>query len=107
MQRVRTDPRLLRFALEVLRTYNSPMGDSKVHQRIALLRTERRMSRRALAEALDLNPQTIGFLERGDYAPSLALALRIADLFDLPLEQVFSLRPFPPLREVLREQDAS
>jgi putative transcriptional regulator len=91
----------------MLLTYNGLMGDSKVHQRIALLRTERGMSRRELAEALDLNPQTIGFLERGDYAPSLALALRIAELFELPLEQVFSVRPFPPLREVLRERDAS
>jgi DNA-binding XRE family transcriptional regulator len=87
----------------MLLTYNREMGDSKVHQRIALLRTERGMSRRELAEALDLNPQTIGFLERGDYAPSLALALRISELFALPLEQVFSVRPFPPLREVLRE----
>ena len=87
----------------MLRTYNSQMAESNVHQRIAILRTERGMSRRELAEALDLNPQTIGFLERGDYAPSLALALRIAELFELPVEQVFSVRPFPPLREVLRE----
>ena len=97
----------MRLATRMLLTYNGLMGDSTVHQRIALLRTERGMSRRELAEALDLNPQTIGFLERGDYAPSLALALRIAELFELPLEQVFSVRPFPPLREVLRERDAS
>jgi len=36
-----------------------------------------------------VNPQTIGYLERGEYNPSLALAFRLADLFELPIEQVF------------------
>ena len=39
--------------------------------------------------------QTIGYLERSEYAPSLHLAMRIAAFFDVPLEAVFSMEPFP------------
>jgi putative transcriptional regulator len=73
-----------------------------MHNRIALLRADRAVSRKALAEAVGVNPQTIGYLERGDYKPSLELALKIADFFDLPVEALFSLRPFAPLSEALR-----
>ncbi|XBQ17490.1 MAG: helix-turn-helix transcriptional regulator [Oceanicaulis sp.] len=69
----------------------------KIHNRIALLRAERGVSRKALAEALGVNPQTIGYLERGDYNPSLELALKIAAHFGAPVEAVFSLEPFPSL----------
>ena len=59
-------------------------------------RTVRR-SRRELAEALGVHYQTVGYLERGEYAPSLHLALRIARYFDVPVESVFSLEDFPRL----------
>lgn len=68
-----------------------------VHNRIAVLRAERGVSRRELAAALGVHYQTIGYLERGEYSPSLHLALRIADFFEVPVEVVFSLRPFPRL----------
>ncbi|MBJ8340641.1 helix-turn-helix transcriptional regulator [Antrihabitans sp. YC3-6] len=68
-----------------------------IHNRIGVLRAERRMSRAALAEAIDVNPQTVGALERGDHYPSLDLALRICDVFGLPVEAVFSRREFAPL----------
>jgi len=71
----------------------------RLHNRIAVLRTERQLSRQALAEALGVNYQTIGYLERGDYNPSLELALRIAELFGLPVEAVFARQPFSPLSE--------
>ncbi len=41
-----------------------------------------------------MHPQTIGYVERGEFSPSLPVALRIADFFDLPVAAVFSLRPF-------------
>lgn len=66
-----------------------------VHNRIAMLRAERGISRRDLAEALEVHYQTIGYLERGEYSPSLYLALRIAEYFEVSLEVVFSLQPFP------------
>jgi putative transcriptional regulator len=69
-------------------------GDT-VYNRIAMLRTERGISRRDLADALGVHYQTVGYLERGEYRPSLHLALRIADYFEVPVEVVFSLTPFP------------
>jgi DNA-binding XRE family transcriptional regulator len=68
-----------------------------VHNRIALLRAEQGVSRRDLADALGVHYQTIGYLERGEYNPSLHLALRIAEFFEVPVEVVFSIRPFPRL----------
>lgn len=70
----------------------------RIYNRIALLRIDRGVSRREFAEDLGVHYQTIGYLERGEYAPSLALALRIAEYFDVPVSSVFSLRPFEPLR---------
>ena len=68
-----------------------------IHNRIAMLRAERSISRRQLAEALGVHYQTIGYLEREEYSPSLYLALRIAEYFAVPLEVIFSTRPFPRL----------
>jgi DNA-binding XRE family transcriptional regulator len=68
-----------------------------IHNRIALFRAERGMSRRALADAVGVNPQTIGYLERGDYSPSLDLAMKIALQFDVPVEALFSFKPFEPV----------
>ena len=75
-----------------------------VHNRIAMLRAERGVSRRELAGALDVHYQTIGYLERGEYSPSLHLALRIAGYFEVPVEVVFSLEPFPRLGTVSATQ---
>lgn len=75
-------------------------GDAdKVHHRIVVLRAERGVSRRELADGVGVHPQTVGYLERGEYSPSLALALRIARFFDLPVEAVFSLDPLPHLSQ--------
>jgi putative transcriptional regulator len=48
-----------------------------IHNRIGVLRAERRMSRADLAASINVNPQTVGALERGDHYPSLDLAFRI------------------------------
>ncbi|MEV4185528.1 helix-turn-helix transcriptional regulator [Streptosporangium canum] len=73
------------------------MSAEDVYNRIAVLRAERGVSRKDLAAALGVHYQTIGYLERGQYSPSLFLALRIAEYFEVPVEVVFSLRPFPRL----------
>ena len=57
------------------------------------------MSRAELAELIEVNPQTVGSLERGDYFPSLDLALRLSEVFGLPVEALFSRTPFAPLSE--------
>lgn len=68
-----------------------------IHNRIAVLRAEHRLSRAALAERIEVNPQTVGALERGDHYPSLDLAFRICEVFDLPVEAVFSREKFRPM----------
>ena len=70
-----------------------------VHNRIAQLRREQGVSRRELADALGVHYQTIGYLERGEFSPSLQLALRIAAFFEVPVEVLFSIEPFPPVWE--------
>jgi putative transcriptional regulator len=70
-----------------------------IHNRIGVLRAERHLSRAQLAESVSVNAQTIGFLERGNYTPSLELAFRICRYFRLPMEAVFSPDPFRPLSE--------
>jgi putative transcriptional regulator len=70
-----------------------------VYNRIALLRAEQSVSRRELADALGVHYQTVGYLERGEYNPSLHLALRIAAFFEVPVETVFSTRPFPRITD--------
>ena len=62
------------------------------------------MSRKALADKVGVNPQTIGFLERGDYNPSLELALNVAAAFKVPIELLFSFKPFPSVAETLLGQ---
>jgi DNA-binding XRE family transcriptional regulator len=81
-------------------------GDA-VHNRIALLRAEQGVTRRELADALGVHYQTVGYLERGEYNPSLHLALRIAEFFDLPVEVVFSTRPFPRISDAPRPSSAA
>ncbi|MGA7710364.1 MAG: helix-turn-helix transcriptional regulator [Rhizomicrobium sp.] len=72
-----------------------------MHNRLNVLRAERSISRRVLAEAVGVNPQTIGYIERGDYGPSLELGLKIAAFFGVPVELLFSLEPFKPLADHL------
>lgn len=78
-----------------------PAPASGIYNRLAVFRAERGLTRQQLADVLDINYQTVGFLERGDYAPSLELALRIGAVFQLPVEALFSLHPFRPLSEEL------
>lgn len=64
------------------------------------------MSRAQLAELIEVNPQTVGALERGDHYPSLDLAMRICAVFELPIEAVFSRTEFGPLStELYRHGD--
>ena len=53
-----------------------------IYNRIAVLRAEHRLSRASLAERIEVNPQTVGALERGDHYPSLDLAFRICAVFE-------------------------
>lgn len=55
------------------------------------------MSRSELADVVGINSQTIGFIERGDYSPSLELAFKIAAVFNVSIEAIFSTQQFESL----------
>ncbi|MBT7618092.1 MAG: helix-turn-helix transcriptional regulator [Calditrichaeota bacterium] len=77
------------------------MKSRKLYNRISLLREERGVSRKELAERIGVNFQTVGYLERGEYNPSLDLAFRISEVFGLPVEFIFSTKPMKPISEQL------
>ena len=79
------------------------MQGRKLYNRIALLREERGVSRKELAEKIGVNFQTIGYLERGEYNPSLDLAFKISEFFQLPTEFIFSIKPLKPLSQEVLE----
>jgi len=76
--------------------------ESRIFNRIAVLRAELGLSRAQLADELGVNYQTVGYIERGEYAPSLDLAMRIAERFALPIDAIFSRTPFLPMSDALR-----
>lgn len=76
------------------------------YNRLRVLRAERSISRKALAAAVGVHPQTIGYIERRQYNLSLELAFRLAEHFELSLDAVFSREPFEPLSdEALRQAE--
>ena len=58
--------------------------------RLKVLRAERNWSQSDLAERLEVSRQSVNAIETGRYDPSLPLAFRIAKLFELPVEAIFS-----------------
>jgi DNA-binding XRE family transcriptional regulator len=76
-------------------------ASEKLYNRLAVLRAERGIGRGELADRLGVSYQTIGYMERGDYNPSLELAFRVAEFFGLPIEAIFSRTPFRPMSETL------
>jgi putative transcriptional regulator len=57
--------------------------------RLKVLRAERDWSQQDLAERLGVSRQSVNAIETGKYDPSLPLAFRIADLFELAIEAIF------------------
>jgi putative transcriptional regulator len=58
--------------------------------RLRVLRAERNWSQQDLAERLEVSRQSVNAIETGKYDPSLPLAFRIAELFDKPIEDIFT-----------------
>lgn len=61
-----------------------------LNNRLKVLRAERNWNQGDLAERLEVSRQSVNAIETGKYDPSLPLAFRIAALFDLPIEAIFS-----------------
>lgn len=60
-----------------------------MENRLRVLRAERAWSQADLADRLEVSRQSVNAIETGKYDPSLPLAFRIAELFELPIEDVF------------------
>jgi putative transcriptional regulator len=58
--------------------------------RLKVLRAERDWSQQDLADRLQVSRQSVNAIETGKYDPSLPLAFRIAELFSLPIEDIFT-----------------
>ncbi len=80
------------------------MKTRKIYNRIAILRQERGLSRKELADKIGVNYQTVGYLEREEYNPSLDLAFLICEIFELPIDFVFSNSPLSPMSQELLNQ---
>jgi putative transcriptional regulator len=61
-----------------------------MNNRLKVLRAERNWSQGDLAAALDVSRQSVNAIETGRYDPSLPLAFKIAELFELSIEQIFT-----------------
>jgi putative transcriptional regulator len=60
-----------------------------MESRLRSLRAQRAWSQQDLAKRLEVSRQSVNAIETGKYDPSLPLAFRIAELFDLAIEEVF------------------
>jgi putative transcriptional regulator len=60
-----------------------------VKNRLKVLRAERDWSQQDLGDQLGVSRQSVNAIETGKYDPSLPLAFRIADLFEIPIEEIF------------------
>ena len=69
----------------------SPEGGMMIRTRIKEYRARYDMSQEELANKVGVRRETIGYLEKGKYNPSLVLAWRIARLFSVTIEDIFTI----------------
>lgn len=62
-----------------------------LRNRVRELRARDNYSQTELGNLIGVTRQTIGLIEKGDYEPSVKLALKLSVVFDLPLEEIFWL----------------
>ena len=72
------------------------MTDKQVafYNRVKMLRVERGLSRKELADRTSVHPQTIGYIERQQFNPTIELALRLSNVLGVGLDAIFSSEPF-------------
>ena len=62
-----------------------------LNNRIREHRARLRWTQQQLADVIGVTRQTIGLIEKGDYSPSITLALKMAEAFQVSVEEIFSL----------------
>lgn len=65
--------------------------EARVTNRLEEVRLAAGISRQELADAVGVHYQTIGYIERGEYSPSLVLALQMSRVLGIPVDQIFAL----------------
>lgn len=65
---------------------------AKLDNRIRVFRAEHRISQGDLADAIGVSRKTISTIEVGRFVPSTVIALKLARFFDVPVEEIFSLK---------------
>jgi putative transcriptional regulator len=69
--------------------------NNELDNRIRVYRAEHRLSQGDLAEKIGVTRKTISTIEVGRFVPSTVIALKIARFFDVPVEDIFSLKDPP------------
>ena len=64
---------------------------TKLKNRIRVFRAEHRLSQSDLAVAIGVSRKTISTIEVGRFIPSTIIALKLAQYFEVPVEEIFSL----------------
>ena len=82
------------YMLQIKEVAMSRQPEEPIFNRIEELRSAKGLSRQQLADAVGVHYQTVGYLERGEYNPSLSLALKIANTLKTEVDEIFSLNPF-------------
>ena len=82
------------YMLQIKEVEMSRQPEEPIFNRIEELRSAKGLSRQQLADAVGVHYQTVGYLERGEYNPSLSLALKIANTLKTEVGEIFSLNPF-------------
>jgi len=70
--------------------------EEPVYNRLEFVREKAGFTRAELADLVGVHYQTIGYLEREEYSPSLVLALRITAALNTQVTELFALEPFKP-----------
>lgn len=82
---------LLRFQLQALKYIHLLLDKYMIKNKIKQLRETQGATQEEFASALKVSRQTIIAMEKGNYEPSLGLALKVAKFFDLPVEKIFTI----------------
>jgi len=62
-----------------------------ISNQVNKLRSEKGVTQEELAEKVQVSRQTIIAIEKGNYTPSVLLAIKLADVFKVPVEKIFKI----------------
>ena len=82
----------IRSAIDPLPSREAKKVNEELDNRIRVFRAEHRLSQAELAEQIGVSRKTISTIEVGRFVPSTVIALKIAKFFNVPVEEIFSLK---------------